>query len=260
MYRTIRKLAAVYPRKTLPSIVSFLLTLSAMLFFIRLLVGNTFSLTMENPQAILVSVLGILVATFLCDLLYQNYRWYSLRLIKDEVDPHGVIDLVKHASWPRLIQSVLVKDLLILLGLLLFVLPGILVAYALNLAPQYYLEKQDFTMRQAFSQSIQSMKTRGLVFLQIQLVYSWAYWVPIILFALFNWNNQQNIQIAIEMGQDFVDLVFGMLTGVFALVVLLLFVIALFVEPKKAYMKQLLFILTTEQGEKLEKEFGEEDE
>lgn len=260
MYQTIRKLTGVYSRKVLPETVSFLISFSVMLFSVRMIIERTISFDYTNIQAMLVLGMGILVSWVICDVIYQNYRWYTLRLINKEVDPHGVLDLIIHSSWPRLLKMVLIKDVLIILSSLFFIIPGIIVSYGLALAPQYYLENEPSTIRQAMTHSAKSMQERGWLYLQIQMLYSWPYIIPIGLYILFNLNNQANIQIAIDMGQDFIDLVFGMLTGVLALVLLILFVSAVFLEPKKTYSKQLLYILTTEEGKALEKELGDQDD
>lgn len=260
VFQTIKKLSGVYPRKILPALVSFLISFSVTLFFVRMIIERTISFDYTNIQSILVFGIGVLVSWIISDVIYQNYRWYTLRLINEEVDPRSVLDLINHSSWSRLLKIVLIKDILTILASLLFIIPGIVVGYALALAPQYYLENEKSTIQQAISHSVKAMQKRGWLYVQIQLRYSWQYIIPIGLYVLFNLNNQANIQIAIDMGQDFIDLVFGMLTGILAIVLLILFVIAVFLEPKKTYMKQLLYVLTTEKGKVLEKELGEQDD
>lgn len=260
VYRIIKKLTAIYPRKILPTIVSFLLSVSIMLFFVRFILERTVSFEFYNVTKMIVLGMGIVVSGLIADIIYQNYRWHIQRLIKNEADPHGVLDLVVHSSWPRLLQIVLVKNLIILLFTTLLIIPGIIAGYALALAPQYYLDNNEMTIREACVKSFKSMKERAFLYMQIQFMYSWSYIIPLGLFVLFYLNNQENVQVAIEMGQDFIDLVFGMLTGVFALVILIFFALAVFLEPKKAYMKQLLYILTTDEGKELEKKLEDQDE
>lgn len=208
--------------------------------------------------------LFIVVAVFLfilADLLHMSYRWFGLDLVdykKEKLEVKNIFQGLHSKNRKRFIQFVLVRACMIFLWSLLFILPGIWKAYMYSQALNILKDNPTITSMDALKQSEEMMKGNVLKYVLIQVSFAPWYVIPIGLYVLFIVNNLEEIAIGAEMGQEMLEIIFGMLFSVLFMLGIVLIVFALFVEPRKMVSKQVFYRSLTQTDQEKYDEFEQE--
>lgn len=186
----------------------------------------------------------VLLLFILADLLHISYRWFGLELVdykKERVKVNHIFQVFRRSQFMKVLSLVIVRSLIILLWSLLFLFPGIWKAYNYSQAPNILKDNPEISIAEALKQSEKLMQNKWWTYILIQLSFALWYIIPIVLYALFIFNNLDEIAVGIDMGQEGIELIFGMLFGVFFILGLLLIFFSLFVEPRKMISKQIFY-------------------
>lgn len=229
-------------------IVSFVLSLTLSIILIDLVnrVVELENLLTINDLTTLIKIGSLVLITFIIsDFFYQNFKLFNLKVLYRKLSSNDerldIAELFKGQYHWKLLCLVVVKAFLILLWSLLLIVPGIVKSYQYSLSSNIILDQPNTNIVNALKESKRLMIGQVFNYFKIQIRYNWAYLIPIFLFVAFVLSNFDNVIIAEEMGNEFISLVYGMLTGVVALIILSLFLMSLYIEPKKAMLKQTFY-------------------
>jgi len=133
------------------------------------IISNTVIITV-----LLVAIAISLVVLFIGSVVRVGYARYNMKLVSGEPSSVGELFYDFHRFGTCFVMN-LVQSLLIFVGMLLFIVPGVILTYSYAMAHYILAEHPDYTATQALSESRQMMKGHKfrLFCLQISFI-GWA--------------------------------------------------------------------------------------
>ena len=138
---------------------------------------SLFESIISNTVVITVAIVAIavaLVVLFIGSVVRVGYARYNMKLVSGEQSSVGELFYDFHRFGTCFVMN-LVQSLLIFVGTLLFIVPGIILTYSYAMAHYILAEHPDYTATQALAESRQMMKGHKfrLFCLQISFI-GWA--------------------------------------------------------------------------------------